>query len=1124
MPALAPERPHGFLSLLMLAVVLAGASASAQSAPSGASVEQVPKSHAPFRVLDNIEGPWVNLGIVPVRPMLLTSSGLYAINAHANVIVRFQGTLPLQNFAVPWGPVALGVRQVPGADELLVVCSGNHVLVRLDRLTGATLSTLELPCEPADLLVDSVRDRAYVAITGEDSVVEIDLATNQIVHTYKLPAKRPVFLSFDAEKNVLVAPQCSGNNSGAVSHRPLPFQAEAPGVIDFATNPFVLSGLPDEDLFRIDPNAQTIEPVAKATGAVLFAHAVHPLTGKLWQLNTEANNKDPERQSEALVRGDFIVNRLTIVDLPAAGGAPSQSHTIVNLDDTDAVTPDVQYDSASSVGQPCGLAFAPTGHAAICGLLTDNVVIMNAAGQRVGEIDLPAGSIPRAVAFDATGSYLFVYSWGRNRVDVYRLGAQVALVTSLGLGFDPTPPDVKAGRELYYSARFSEHNNASCASCHVEGRTDMLLWNLSDVVRDNKGPMMTQPLSSIERNGPMHWRGERKKLSDFNGAFDGLLGGPMLDTTPGGEFDQFEAFVFSIQSPANPLEDPARLVADQGGLAPPPGSPVSKGSALRGQTAFFEGSQIAGRACNACHTLPVGSSGDIVATGKLDPNPRRTHMKVPAFTEIWRKEQPLYPVTFLHDGTQMYPVTGGALTHAGRSNSMFDFLDDNLGTTDDVEKADLLAFVSQIDQGIAPAVHRSVQLSQATHALASFRLIRYLMPQARARNVDIAVFGRANLGQGSVPMRWAWNRTTDLFDAENSNLQSKPLAFFLEQASHGDADLVFVGLPVGMARPFGIDYDDDGLVNRDELARGTGVFVRDSDDDGFTDGYEVTHGADPLIAQSVPVDTQSPTVQSVRILWVTATTAAVLIETDEPTWCQIAYSRPGDTMQVVREGQYQRVRRVLLTGLVPSSGAGQESTYTGSVRVLDESGLEAIVPLPTFEAGDFFFKETTSGVPESPFTVVVGDLRWVTATTQAPGSLQLTALARIDKKLDVPAAPRAKDHVVIASVLINGVRTQNFTSTLPTQFLVMGEAPVFPGPFVMSMPTGDDGGATLNFDVPNLTPGDKVTLLIEAVATANPALYNPLAPNFGSLADPIPLGRWSYPDTPAAARSISFKY
>lgn len=1121
--ALAPRRERSFV-LLALVLVFVADGASAQALPARAPLQSESASRAPFRVLDNVEAPWVNLGVVPVRPMLFTPVGLYALNTHASTVVRFLGTTAVQTFPVPWGPVAIAARHSGGDDELLVVCGGSHVMVRLDRASGVTLSTLDLPTEPADILVDAARDRAFIACSGADSVVEVDLATNQIVHTFDIRGKHPVFLSFDAQKRVLVAPQCSGNNSAAISHRPLPFQAEAPGIIDFATHPNVVVGLPDEDLFRIDPIAQTIEPVAKATGSVLFAHGVNPATGQLWQLNTEANNKDPNRQSEPSVRGFIVDNRLTIVDLPGTGAPLATSHTIVNLDDVDPVTADVQYDPAHSVGQPIGLAFAGNGRAAICGLLTDNVLILNPSGQRLAEIDLAPGSIPRAVAFDPTGFYVFVYCWGRNRIEAYRLSTPVMQIASLNLGYDPAPPVVKSGRALYYSARFSLNNNASCNSCHVEGRTDMLLWNLSDPARDNKGPMLTQTLASIQRNGPMHWRGERKELSDFNPAFDKLLGGAMLNTAPGGEFDQFQAFVFSIQSPANPLEDPTRMVADQGGLAPPAGFAVARGSALRGQVAFYEGQQIAGRSCNDCHMLPTGSSGDIVATGKLDARPKRTHWKVPSFLEMWRKEQPLVPVTFLHDGTKPYPLTGGALTHAGRMNSLFDFIDDNVGMMPDQETADLLAFISQVDQGIAPAVHRCVHLSQATLAGAGELLTTYLLPQVRARNIDIAVYGRADLGQGVVPMRWAWNREHDTFDAEDSNYASQPLAFFLNQASSGAANVVFVGLPVGMGRPFGIDFDADELANRDEFGAGTQLYVRDSDGDLFSDGYEVAHNSDPAGAQNLPVDTLAPTVISVRLLWVSATVAAVVFETDEPTACQVEYATAGGPTRVVREASFQRSRRVLLTDLVPGSGLGGESIYTGTVRVMDESGRASNVPLPTIQAGDFFFKQTPSGAPEAPFTVVLGELRWVEAVATASDTLNVSALARVDKKLSVPGAQTLRDHVVIATLLVNGVRAQNFTTPLPQQFTVLGKVPTFPGPFVMSLPTQDDGAAQLSFTLSGLSPGDQVTLVIDAVATSIPATYNPLAPNFGSLADPIPLGRWSYPDTPASAQSLTFTF
>src|SRR6185295_6674518 len=100
------------------------------------------------------------------------------------------------------------------------------------------------------------------------------------------------------------------------------------------------------------------------------------------------------------------------------------------------------------------------------------------------------------------------------------------------------------------------YNNASCASCHDEGESDFLAWNLSNIERgadlddptdddgfDNKGPMVTQTLTGISTVVPFHWRGEQQAalrgepaLLDFNDAFESLLGGEPLDEESG-EFD-----------------------------------------------------------------------------------------------------------------------------------------------------------------------------------------------------------------------------------------------------------------------------------------------------------------------------------------------------------------------------------------------------------------------------------------------------------------------------------------------------------------------------------------------------------------------------------------------------------
>src|SRR5262249_32803871 len=143
-----------------------------------------------------------------------------------------------------------------------------------------------------------------------------------------------------------------------------------------------------------------------------------------------------------------------------------------------------------------------------------------------------------------------------------RFAASVAVVSTVSETvvatvpfFDPTPTAIKVGRKhLYDTHRTSGLGQAACGSCHVDARMDHLAWDLGDpsgivkaltgqnlgagipglappTVNPNfqpwhpmKGPMVTQTLQDIVGKEPLHWRGDRAGLEEFNGAFQSLLG------------------------------------------------------------------------------------------------------------------------------------------------------------------------------------------------------------------------------------------------------------------------------------------------------------------------------------------------------------------------------------------------------------------------------------------------------------------------------------------------------------------------------------------------------------------------------------------------------------------------
>lgn len=890
---------------------------------------------------DQVEGPFVNMNFASVRPMLKTSlvgdqERLYTVNPHDSTVEYF---LPGQSapeavWGVPWGPVSIELWPNAGSPRLLVVCRGSNALVQLDPENGDVLDLLNLRkagrdlgpstllSEPGDLLL--VGSKAYITCSATDALVEVDLSDNSIrvwneLSNSAFRMKSPLFLAHDNfpghPERVMVAPLTSGNRSLSG-----PVQDSGGnsflGVVDtsgwFWTQP-------DEDLFAIDPTAsvaQGVTPAIDGVGTILFAHGVNPDTGEYWMLNTEALNKDPDRQSEPAIKGDFVENRLTRIPFDGAqGGWQTPIHT--SLDEI-PVGP-----STPSLGQPYALAFHPDGHAFVAGLLTDNIAVLDKQGVVVGGWNLPAGSIPRGIVLDPDGATTRVYvsCWGTNEIREYSHGGgDTTFLNSYQLNHDPTPPLVKQGRELFYDGHLSEKENLSCATCHVEGRTDLTVWNLSNQPIDDKGPMMTQILVGIERLGPFHWRGERPGLDDFNGAFVGLLGHDNeLDLSEGGAFDQFEAFVFSLQNPANPFVHRTRTL-DREVL------PVGVTGAVNpqnGQRNFSdpENGAMGTNSCLECHGAPLGTSNDIFQVFTIPDRPERSFMKVTPFHELYRKDMSIIAVKEnAGDPREVRSFLGPGFRHDGENANLKDFISVfqfPQGILNNIQ-----SFVTQFDQGLAPAVHYSFLLdfdSEASGEAATE--LGYLQAQAATttlnilptvnrRNCGIAVFGEVDVNGSPVPARWYWDAQSQAYRSDNPGMAPRSLTDFLDGAREDGERHVFVGLPTGMAERFAVDYDMDGLYNGD--ANELDPYVQATASGGAAPGFF-----------------ESPT-----LTFVTPGAARLAFEANEPVEVLLEYwddtnpAAPGVVSKKHSLG-FSKVHSLVLSNLRPSTFRDAEPEQSG---------------------------------------------------------------------------------------------------------------------------------------------------------------------------------------------------
>jgi len=116
------------------------------------------------------------------------------------------------------------------------------------------------------------------------------------------------------------------------------------------------------------------------------------------------------------------------------------------------------------------------------------------------------GEGPKGV--DAAAGLAAVWSQLSHEIAVISLGSGAA--TRRVLAADPLPPDVAAGRRLFFTERDRRisRDGRACAACHPDGRDDGLVWKLG------AGPRQTPTLVGRLGRGPFGWQAKHARLED----------------------------------------------------------------------------------------------------------------------------------------------------------------------------------------------------------------------------------------------------------------------------------------------------------------------------------------------------------------------------------------------------------------------------------------------------------------------------------------------------------------------------------------------------------------------------------------------------------------------------------
>lgn len=591
----------------------------------------------------------------------------------------------------------------------------------------------------------------------------------------------------------------------------------------------------DLGLYRFDPLLPAPD-FKGGLGSTNHAFAINSAGTLLFMVGTKAQNHAAVGvQAVGALKTGFVQSWLMVLDIPsglamsvhaeAPGGAPPPAALpSINLNRDYSVAALTEVASSDALVQPSGVLLIESGGSVsqivLSAYHSDRVAILTPRNNVPGGYVIQRVAIPvltPASLYSASGPRGLAYSAANNRVFVAdRLDNTLAVIdpssatltAQIQLPNDPTPAEIREGRQFLYSNRFSIDNSVtpatggfvSCAMCHVDGRTDALPWDLGDLnlgpaipawfhdqngkdtssmpfFPPQKGPLVTQTLQGLVNylvddpfqfaatNAPYHWRGDKADFTNFNEAFVNLQRMANINTpadpkgVSDGDMIKYRRFVNTILYPPNPEQDLARVTP--GVLGVNPNDPLQASGAKLGAMLFHDFPMVFPRGCVDCHTLPDGSSNTSTLTfqvpktlggGGLVDHP----FESAAIRGIAQREMILH-TSYLSTVASQFTANSGLL-HPGdpfflNSFSINTFVQLNFGmpgpslADKTTQREALTQFVRQFDTGTAPLAGFAYSVDPAANPLDSgLNKTAFDLGEAQVSeaNIGLGVYTRQN--------------------------------------------------------------------------------------------------------------------------------------------------------------------------------------------------------------------------------------------------------------------------------------------------------------------------------------------------------------------------------------------
>ena len=812
-------------------------------------------------------GAFVNFESPQVHPIDITPDGalLLAVNTADGQLELFDlvAGLPVRRGSVAVGLDPVSVRARSNGEAWVVNQISDSVSV-VDLATMRVTRTILVGDEPSDIVFAGPKAaKAFVSLSASNRLVSFDanaaapaltstaIAGAQPRALATSPDGTKVYLAvFESGNKTTVVPRATVSsaaspyagvnpppNSGTAFDPPRAAGQPNPPAVSHIVrrnaagqwmddnnrnwSTLVTWGVVDNDIAVVDSSTLATSYVTGLMNTVAGL-AVAP-SGQILAVGIEPRN---EVRFEPKLNGHFA--RMMAAFVPA-GGAGTAALTDLNPHLDYSLSNIPLTERMQSAGDPRGAAWLPDSSAAFVAMLGSNCVLaLSPSGARIAKIEVGEG--PTGVVASPAGD--FVYALNRFEGSISAIRTASYSVAGGASFHDATPAAIKDGRKFLFDTHLTSGlGHTACATCHIDGRSDRIGWDLGDPTgavqafdeicqvaapgacipwHPMKGPMATQTLQGTIGNEPFHWRGEKNDLTEFNVAFTHLQGRDNELTAA--EMSSLQSYVASLVFAPNPNRNIDNTLKTAltvyGGTQTGfnvTGNPTT-GQNLFATGQFFLGPPGApGLTCTSCHVGAIGTNNrvDIPAPGGENQNRKITHMR-----EEWRKVGA--------DRSTTTALRGFGFEHNGEKATFQDAITAGFqfapGATGQQQRRDLEAFCMSFNSGSHPGVGQQVTANGTAND--TTRINQFVTIASGANSPGLIVKGRVG-GQAR-----GWMLQGGSFRSDRASEPTLTAAALLALAASG-SELTYTLVPAGSQTRLGVDRDLDGFFDRDELDHGS---------------------------------------------------------------------------------------------------------------------------------------------------------------------------------------------------------------------------------------------------------------------------------------------------------------